>query len=120
MLMPQSSPGSLRTEEYLAILAYVLQVNEFPAGSKDLAAEGLKDVRIYGRQAPDYVPDFALVQVLACLTLGPNDSWLLTNASKPTMTLDSKGDALEQAAANRLAPKRIESWHPYRRPYAHL
>jgi len=98
-LMPQGAPGSLRDEDYLALVSYILQVNEFPAGSRDLTAADLKDIHIYGKDGPEFVPDFALVQVVACLAQS-NDTWMLTAASKPVMTLDpkaSKGDALKQA-----------------------
>jgi mono/diheme cytochrome c family protein len=34
--MPQSSPGSLKPEEYADIIAYLLSENGFPAGSETL------------------------------------------------------------------------------------
>jgi len=46
--MPQSSPGSLKPEEYNAVVAYILQQNGYPAGTVALAphATGLKDAKI--------------------------------------------------------------------------
>ena len=38
--MPQSNPGSLYDQQYLDILAYVLQENDFPAGEDALATRG--------------------------------------------------------------------------------
>ncbi len=46
--MPQSDPGSLKTDEYNAVTAYVLQQNGYPAGTVALAkgAAGLKDAKV--------------------------------------------------------------------------
>ncbi len=35
-LMPEADPGSLSPAEYAAIVAYLLQVNNYPAGDTDL------------------------------------------------------------------------------------
>ena len=34
--MPEDSPGSLKKEEYADVIAYLLKLNNFPAGSSDL------------------------------------------------------------------------------------
>jgi hypothetical protein len=39
MTMPFDSPGGLTAEQYAEVLAYVLSVNKFPAGNKELAHE---------------------------------------------------------------------------------
>jgi quinoprotein glucose dehydrogenase len=46
--MPQSKPGTLSREANAEILAYVLSVNQFPAGTADLpqASEALREIRI--------------------------------------------------------------------------
>lgn len=46
--MPQSDPGSLKPEEYNAVVAYILQQNGYPAGTTPLAkgAAGLKETKI--------------------------------------------------------------------------
>ena len=46
--MPQSDPGSLKPEDYNAVVAYILQQNGYPAGAAPLAphAAGLKDAKI--------------------------------------------------------------------------
>ncbi|HEU0096265.1 MAG TPA: hypothetical protein VFQ52_07405, partial [Rhizomicrobium sp.] len=46
--MPQSDPGSLKPEDYNAVVAYILQQNGYPAGTTPLAphAAGLKDAKI--------------------------------------------------------------------------
>jgi polar amino acid transport system substrate-binding protein len=46
--MPQSDPGSLKPEDYNAVVAYILQQNGYPAGNAALskAEPGLKDIKI--------------------------------------------------------------------------
>ena len=44
--MPQTAPGSLKPDEYLDLVAYVLQQNKYAAGSVPLTAATLKSVKI--------------------------------------------------------------------------
>jgi mono/diheme cytochrome c family protein len=45
-LMPQTNPGGLTSTQYLAVLAYILQQNKYPAGSTPLTAAKLASVKI--------------------------------------------------------------------------
>jgi len=45
-LMPQDNPGGLWGEEYAAILAYILEENDFPAGAEALDNNALADIRV--------------------------------------------------------------------------
>jgi mono/diheme cytochrome c family protein len=98
--MPRNAPASLSDEEYLDVVAYILQVNEFPVGTKPLAADQLGQIQVYGKGGPASVPDFALVTVVGCLTQGADNAWTLVNSSAPVMTRDpgqSKDAALTKA-----------------------
>lgn len=46
--MPQSDPGSLKPDEYSAVVAYILQQNGYPSGNTPLAAHaaGLSDAKV--------------------------------------------------------------------------
>lgn len=45
--MPSDAPGSLKSQEVLDIVAYMLQVNGFPAGAEELkSAEDAQQIRI--------------------------------------------------------------------------
>jgi alcohol dehydrogenase (cytochrome c) len=44
--MPLTAPGSLKPDEALAVVAYILQQNHYPAGSTPLSAATLKSVTI--------------------------------------------------------------------------
>ncbi len=39
MTMPEGSPGSLSSEEYADILAFLLRLNDYPAGEEELPAD---------------------------------------------------------------------------------
>lgn len=46
--MPKDAPGTLETDEYTKVLAYILRMNGMPAGSDDLPSDkkALKAIRI--------------------------------------------------------------------------
>ena len=96
--MPPGGAGSLGEEGYLAIMAYILEENAFPAGAGALTTAHAADVLVYGAGGPDAVPNFALVQVVGCLARDADDrSWIVTSASEPIRTRDpeaSKDDLL--------------------------
>lgn len=45
--MPLNAPGSLKPSDYLAIMAYILQQNKYPAGSVPLTPARLKTIKLY-------------------------------------------------------------------------
>jgi len=46
--MPENDPGSLKREDYVNVIAYMLKINNLPAGDADLPTEsaGLKSIQI--------------------------------------------------------------------------
>jgi len=50
--MPSEDPGNLSRRQYADIVAYILSVNEFPAGQKELESETapLNDIRIEAKR----------------------------------------------------------------------
>ena len=70
---------------YLDIVAHVLKENGFPAGPQELAADALEGIRVLpGKpKPPPPVGDFSYVEVVGCLTAGPQRTWMLTRASEP-------------------------------------
>jgi mono/diheme cytochrome c family protein len=50
--MPSEDPGNLSRRQYADILAYILSVNEFPGGQKELESETapLNDIRIEAKR----------------------------------------------------------------------
>jgi hypothetical protein len=83
--MPRNAPASLGDNVYLDIVAHVLKENGFPAGPQELAADALEGIRVVpGKpKPPPPVGDFSYVEVVGCLTAGPQRTWMLTRASEP-------------------------------------
>ena len=83
--MPRNAAGSLADSVNLDIVAHVLKENGFPAGARELAVDSLAGIRVLpGRPKPlPPVGDFSYVEVVGCLTAGPQQTWLLTRASEP-------------------------------------
>jgi mono/diheme cytochrome c family protein len=54
LTMPQNNPGSLKRREYLDLLAYILSLNDMPAGKEELPAtpEALRKILIKWRTKP--------------------------------------------------------------------
>lgn len=102
--MPRDNPGTLSDDGYLNIVAYMLQVNKFPAGDPlELDAARL-GVILFTSKAGSAGPSASaeppttgtLVQVVGCLEQGPG-GWVLTKATGPVRTENpdpSKGDQL--------------------------
>ena len=44
--MPLNAPGSLKPSDYVAIMAYILQQNKYPAGSTPLTPAKLKKIKL--------------------------------------------------------------------------
>jgi mono/diheme cytochrome c family protein len=83
--MPRGAAASLGDAVYLDIVAHVLRENGFPAGDSELTAEALSGLQVIPGRAkpPPPVGDFSYVEVVGCLTPGPENTWLLVNASEP-------------------------------------
>ncbi|MES1256549.1 MAG: cytochrome c [Acidobacteriota bacterium] len=84
--MPGAAPASLSENVYLDIVAHVLRENGFPAGASELTRDSVAGVRVMASRPKPLPPveDFSYVEAVGCLTAGPGDAWLLTNASEPT------------------------------------
>jgi hypothetical protein len=81
--MPPDSPSSLPDDDYINMVALILQKNGFPAGNETLSPGKLDGILIVGKDGPKDVPNFRLVEVVGCLTRGPNDVWTLTRTTAP-------------------------------------
>src|SRR5262249_59448907 len=111
--MPPLNAEQVSSNTKLDIVAYLLQVNGFPAGSTELAldAAALDTLEIVPTGAESSgAPNFALVQMLGCLSEGPNGRWMLTNSTTPTVTKDESAtpEALKAAEARPLGAETFE------------
>ena len=83
--MPRGAAASLGDAVYLDIVAHVLRENGFPAADGELTVEALSGIQVLPGKAkpPPPVGDFSYVEVVGCFMPGPENTWLLTNASEP-------------------------------------
>jgi mono/diheme cytochrome c family protein len=103
MTMPRGAPASLGDSVYLDVVAYLLKENGFPAGAQELTQDGLDAVRVLpGRpKPPPPVGDFSYVEVIGCLTPGPQNTWTLTQASDPAAAVPTDAAAAMRAASEK-------------------
>ena len=56
--MPRGAPGTLSDSAYVDIVSYLLNVNEFPAGARELRLEDLPNIQLVGETALSRCPIF--------------------------------------------------------------
>jgi S-disulfanyl-L-cysteine oxidoreductase SoxD len=99
--MPRGAAASLGENVYLDVVAHLLKENGFPAGSQELTADALDGIRVVpGRpKPPATIGDFSYVEVVGCLTAGPQNSWMLTRASEPIAAMPAASPRSTPATA---------------------
>ena len=102
--MPWDYPSTLADKTYLDIVAYLLQINHFPEGTKELGFDALEGIRIVGEDGPAPVGSFGLVQVIGCLSEGADGIWILTESSAPVRTSDPSVSTGPERVAAAAAP----------------
>src|SRR5690242_8565868 len=101
--MPANAAGSLSEAAYLDILAYILQVNGYPAGSRELTAAVVASTRLIGKNGPQPLPSNTLVQAVGCLT-HQGDDWVLIQAAEPVRTQDAENTTPEELSRTAALP----------------
>jgi mono/diheme cytochrome c family protein len=79
---PGSLAGSLSEAQYVDIVAYILQVNELPAGKSELTRAALDMTLLTAPSGPQPIPDPATVRTAGCFTHS-GDAWSITQALPP-------------------------------------
>jgi hypothetical protein len=100
--MPPNFGTTLTDDAKLDVLTYILQTNGFPPGATELQldADNLESIQVVRKGANrPAVPNFSFVEVTGCLTKGPNNTWLLTNSSEPSLSKDQPATPDELKAA---------------------
>ena len=97
--MPRNA-AALPDDNYLDIVAYILQANGYPAGEAALTHDNVDGIRIIGKDGPGPVPNFALVRVVGCLARSATGVWSVTHSTEPvrTRTPEPSQDADRQRA----------------------
>ena len=109
--MPPNFGTILDDNARIDIVSYILRVNGYPAGRRELTPAGdeLAAMQILRQGEQASVTNFSLVQTVGCLARGPDDAWILTNATEPAATRDDAPNpaALGAAAAKPLGTGRL-------------
>ena len=121
--MPPDGSESLTDDAYVDIISYVLERNGFPAGPAELVAGGLGAVRVEGEDGPGVVPNFALVQVVGCLSGSAADGGVRSDASAEVRSDDpspSTGDGLAAMQAIPLGDHAFQLMYVFPSPDAYV
>jgi len=104
--MPPLNAEQVTPSTKVDIIAYLLQENGFPMGTAELSVDPdtLESLQIV-RKGTDSTraPNFALVQVVGCLTQDPNGRWILTNSTDPAVTKEEAATPTGLKAAETIA-----------------
>jgi S-disulfanyl-L-cysteine oxidoreductase SoxD len=107
--MPAPAPGTLKEGAYLDILAYILQVNGFPAGGKELASGALGSTKLVGPDGPKPLGSNTLVQVVGCFTQPANNTWALVKATEPVRTRNPEEITAEEIKSASAKPLGVQT-----------
>lgn len=80
--MPNDEPATLKTEQYLDVMAYLLKKNGLPAGAAKLTVANAAGVHIYAKEGPGMLPAETMVELVGCLAK-LDKGWQLVNSSHP-------------------------------------
>ena len=81
--MPGNLPGSLEDKAYADILAYILQANHLPAGTKEFSADMAGAIQLVGTEGPRPLANLTIVRAVGCLTAAAGNTWTLARAGSP-------------------------------------
>ena len=116
--MPPNDESSVTDTDKLAIVAYVLKANGFPAGAEELRPDPahLFAIQIVGKNGPGPAPNGAIVEVAGCLAEGAG-VWTLTHATEPVVAmLDDPGAGAAAVAGRPLGMGTVTLLDVYPRP----
>jgi S-disulfanyl-L-cysteine oxidoreductase SoxD len=65
--MPGQKPGSLDDRAYADILAFVLEENGFPAGTRELTPDAVGAIQLVGVDGPRPLANLTIVRAVGCL-----------------------------------------------------
>src|SRR5215468_2470972 len=109
--MPPLNAQQVPPEDKLDIVAYLLEVNGFPAGSTVLGMDEIENIQILKQDAAAAGPaNFSLARAIGCLTRGPDKNWICTAVTVPTATKEESPTpaTLVEARAEPLGSRTLE------------
>jgi S-disulfanyl-L-cysteine oxidoreductase SoxD len=119
--MPPGEEFLVTDAEKIDIVAFMLNMNGFPAGDKELTrdAAALASIQIVGQKGPEPAPTGAMVEAVGCLVPdGPN--WKLTNSTDPSIsTMDDVRADAKAAVGKPAGTSTIQLLDVFPKPDAH-
>lgn len=99
---PRGAKDPLSAADYVDVIAYLFQLNGFPAGQAELTAADTRAI-VLREKEPQPLPNFSLARAVGCLTQQPDKSWALTAATAPRRSRD--GEPSKPAELKALEPR---------------
>jgi mono/diheme cytochrome c family protein len=97
------TPGSLKPEQYLDIVTYILSRNDFPTGSNELTPAGLASILLVGLEGPQPLPPNAMVRAVGCFS-GEAGTYRLLQSTMPARVRTGDETSEEEVAKSAVAP----------------
>jgi quinoprotein glucose dehydrogenase len=122
--MPPGDAGSVANSDKRDAMAYLLQQNGFPPGSRELVRDDdeLAIVQITRKAGPGPLKTGALVRIAGCLAQRRERDWELTGAQEPERTTLDAARAAGDRPGDPIAPgtRTIRLLNAFPNPAAHL
>jgi S-disulfanyl-L-cysteine oxidoreductase SoxD len=119
--MPPESAQTMSDQERLDVVALILKLNGFPAGSSELMLKPeLSGFVMIGREGLAAPRNGAIVSVIGCLAKDINNDWMLNNATEPRLTtLDKASTQDTKTDSATLGTKTVRLLSAYPDPAPH-
>ena len=107
---PRGAKDPLTAQDHVDVIAYLFELNGFPAGSTELTADAMGTIALQEKQKQP-LPNFALARAVGCLQQGPDKVWTLTKAAAPKRARDgepSKPSELKSADTKPMGDQTIQ------------
>jgi mono/diheme cytochrome c family protein len=108
--MPADNAGKLEDDEYIRLLAFLLQANGYAEGTRPLEAGGVSHIRLVGKDGPKPLPPNSLVKVVGCLNQNAAGSWLLEQASEPVRSHNGNENTPAELKESASKPRGTQSF----------
>lgn len=99
---PQNLKGTLPEQRYLDIMTYILSVNEFPAGPKELTKADLDTILFVDASGPHALPPSATVRAVGCFAHA--DDWMVNRVGEIARVHDGSETYESELAWSRQLP----------------
>ena len=81
--MPGNAPGALDERTYADVVAFLLEANGLPAGTRELGPAVVGSIQLVGMEGPRPLSNLTIVRAVGCLDRTSNNMWSLVKAANP-------------------------------------